>query len=200
MTTREAIVSKALQLFNEKGIEYTGMREIAGELQIRVSNITYYFPTKDDLVMELATNLQELNSNTIAGIPHESIRDLIFLYTQIFHNQYQYRCLLLSFVHLITQNPVMKKTYKATEEKRRKFISQFIGKLVASGYLKEEIKGQPTELLVSNIALLSRFWISESRVSYPDHKPEATIRHYIRLLENLLHQCATAKGKKELAV
>lgn len=46
MKTKERIVSKALELFNEHGIEYVGLRELAAHLGIRVSNITYYFPTK----------------------------------------------------------------------------------------------------------------------------------------------------------
>ena len=50
ITTEEKILAKALEMFNERGIEYVGMRELAATLNIRVSNITYYFPTKDDLV------------------------------------------------------------------------------------------------------------------------------------------------------
>ncbi len=53
LNTREIILDKALKMFNERGIEYVGLRELAGVLGIRVSNITYYFPTKDDLVYQL---------------------------------------------------------------------------------------------------------------------------------------------------
>ena len=53
MTTKEKILSKALEMFNDRGIEYVGLRELAAILAMRVSNITYYFPTKDDLVNQL---------------------------------------------------------------------------------------------------------------------------------------------------
>jgi len=48
MDTRKKILDKALEMFNERGIEYVGLRELASILDMRVSNITYYFPTKDD--------------------------------------------------------------------------------------------------------------------------------------------------------
>ena len=53
MKTEEKILSKALELFNARGIEYVGLRELAGILEMRVSNITYYFPTKDELFNRL---------------------------------------------------------------------------------------------------------------------------------------------------
>ncbi len=63
--TKERIVSKALEMFNERGIEYVGLRELASTLDMRVSNITYYFPTKDDLVNHLSLDFSELNSRVM---------------------------------------------------------------------------------------------------------------------------------------
>ena len=62
MNTREKILDKALEMFNERGIEYVGLRELAAILDIRVGNITYYFPTKDDLVYEISMGLNQANS------------------------------------------------------------------------------------------------------------------------------------------
>ncbi|RYZ50620.1 MAG: TetR/AcrR family transcriptional regulator, partial [Chitinophagaceae bacterium] len=43
LNTKDKIRDKALELFNERGIEYVGLRELAALLNIRVGNITYYF-------------------------------------------------------------------------------------------------------------------------------------------------------------
>ena len=40
MSTKEKLVSRALDLFNENGIEYVGMRELAADLNMRVGNVT----------------------------------------------------------------------------------------------------------------------------------------------------------------
>ena len=57
MNTRDKILDQSLKMFNERGIEYVGLRELAGILDIRVGNISYYFSTKDDLVYELSQEL-----------------------------------------------------------------------------------------------------------------------------------------------
>ena len=61
-STEEKIVQTALRMFNESGIEYVGMRELAGALKMRVGNLTYYFPTKDDLVNRISLDLAEENN------------------------------------------------------------------------------------------------------------------------------------------
>jgi AcrR family transcriptional regulator len=45
--TEEKILAKALEMFNERGVDSVGLRELAGILDMRVSNITYYFPTQE---------------------------------------------------------------------------------------------------------------------------------------------------------
>ena len=60
--TEKKIVETALKMFNESGIEYVGMRELAAALDMRIGNLTYYFPTKDDLVNRISLDLAEENN------------------------------------------------------------------------------------------------------------------------------------------
>ena len=52
-------------MFNHKGIDYVGVIELAATLEIIVSNITYYFPKKDDLVKQLSVYLKRLYSKSV---------------------------------------------------------------------------------------------------------------------------------------
>ena len=103
---QEFVLSKALEMFNEKGIEYVGLREIAARLNIRVSNITYYFPTKDDLVNQLTVKLSHLNSQTMADNKNLTLHSFLEMLEKVFMNQVQYRCIMLSIVHLMEQNNI----------------------------------------------------------------------------------------------
>jgi AcrR family transcriptional regulator len=49
-STREAIVSAALELFRERGFEGTTMRAVAERAGVSVGNAYYYFSSKDELV------------------------------------------------------------------------------------------------------------------------------------------------------
>ncbi|GAB3958540.1 hypothetical protein GCM10028805_53060 [Spirosoma harenae] len=193
--TREAkIVAKALEMFNERGIEYVGLRELAAALGIRVGNITYYFPTKDDLVNRLAQDLSSLNE----GIHLEEPLNLFsFLerFRLVFRHHVQYRCLLLSIVHLMDRNKVLSERYKETEKKRYSSIVANLIVLQESGYLTAEAD---LDFLVSVCTLTARFWISEASLSFRHLNETDQIRHYVTLLAKLVLPYATQKGKGEI--
>lgn|GEM_PF-6468068 len=50
MTTRENILACAEALFRERGYNGVSMRDIADSAGIRVGNLTYYYPRKEQLV------------------------------------------------------------------------------------------------------------------------------------------------------
>ena len=199
MNTRHKILDKALELFNERGIEYVGLRELAAVLDIRVSNITYYFPTKDDLVYALSLELSKTNAALI--VERESLTMLAFLQMlhQVFKNHVTFRCLLLSVVHLMKQNKHMAAAYKKTQSVRTTTIKSNLQALGQGGYLKITDETD-LEFLVSTISLISRFWISEAAVSFRSLSTEEQIRHYLLLITKLFVPYATAKAKKELHI
>ncbi|MFN8348730.1 MAG: TetR/AcrR family transcriptional regulator [Spirosomataceae bacterium] len=197
MKTQDKIVEKALELFNTKGIEYVGMRELAAELDIRVGNITYYFPTKDDLVFRLSLDLAELNSKTIVQKEDLTISTFLEMLKTVFENQTQYRCLLLSFVHLMEQNPFMAERYKLNEKTRFDTWKKNLAALEKNGCLILKSKSE-IDFLVSGIALISRFWISEATVSYRHLSIEAQIQHYLEMIARIIMPYASEKGMSEI--
>ena len=195
--TEERIVAKALEMFNEKGIEYVGMRELAASLGIRVSNITYYFPTKDDLVNRLSLDFSALNSRVIVANSATTMKSFLEMFHQVFLNHVTYRCLLLSFVHLMERNKPMALRYNTIQKKRHSTLMANLTMLVNRNYLKFRDEGDG-EILVSSIRLISRFWISDAAISLRQLNIDQQIRHYLIILVRLLSPYATSKGKKEL--
>ena len=195
--TKERIVSKALEMFNERGIEYVGLRELASTLDMRVSNITYYFPTKDDLVNRLSLDFSELNSRVMVENNEITLRSFLEVLRNVFNNHVTYRCLLLSFVHLMEQNKVIAARYKKTQGDRNATLTSNLTTLVKQGYLKIEDESA-IEILVSTIGLISRFWISEAAISFRHWTTDQQIRHYLMLIVKLLSPYATTKGNKDL--
>lgn len=196
MNTEEKILNKSLEMFNQRGIEYVGLREIAGVLDMRVSNITYYFPTKDDLVNRLSLELNQLNSAVVILNKDLTILGFMSMLEQVFYNHVQYRCLLLSFVHLMERNEIIADRYKKTQRNRNAALRANLDTLTQAGYLKFKDPAA-ADLLVSALALLIRFWVSEAAVSMQHLQPEDQIRHYLKLITHLMMPYATAKAKKE---
>ena len=199
MNTRGKILDQSLKMFNERGIEYVGLRELAAMLDIRVGNITYYFPTKDDLVYELSLELTKKNEAIIVTPKELTMRQFLDMMNLVFNNHMEFRCLFLSFVHLMEQNKVMAESYRKTQTRRSSTIKSNIAALAASGYLNVKDEAE-MDFLVSAFTLISRFWISEAAVSYKTLSPAAQIQHYLTLIAKLLIPYATKQGKKDIQI
>jgi AcrR family transcriptional regulator len=193
-STKDIIMEKALDLFNEKGIEYVGVREIANALQMRVGNITYYFPTKNDLVAALSQALADLNSKTIVAVEGLSMASFLAMYKSAFENHYTFRCLFISFVHLLQQNKTIARQYSKTQKIRFNTLSKNICELQENGYLKSTLTTAQIEYIVSSISLIVRFWLSEAKVTYPAAPKQQLFTHYLTLVTHQLKPYCTAKG------
>lgn len=198
MNRREKIRDKALELFNERGIEYVGLREIAAVLEMRVSNITYYFPTKDDLVYELSQELSKANSEIMQLGEEDGLIDFLEMLHRIFQNHVQFRGLLLSFVHVMEQNKRVAAAYKKTQTARSHTLLENLQLLVSSGFLKMN----ETEIqdLTGVLSIINRFWISEAAIAQKQSTPKQQIFHYLKIIIRLLMPYATAKGKRDVEV
>jgi AcrR family transcriptional regulator len=194
--TRNKILDKALEMFNERGIEYVGLRELAAILDMRVSNITYYFPTKDDLVFALSAELAKENSAVIKNVEHISILQFLEMLKKVYYNHLKFKGLLLSIVHTMKQNSMIRDAYKKTQTKRKSTIKSNLQILTGAGYLK--IEEENLDYLVSAISLISRFWISEAEVSLQHLNSDEQVRFYLILVTKLLLPYSTSKGKKEI--
>lgn len=197
MKTEEKIIAKALEMFNERSVEYVGIRELAATLGIRVSNITYYFPTKDDLVFRLVMDLTHLNSTLVHQETTQTLLSFLQTRRKTFQHQLQYRCLMLSFVQIMEQNKKVATRYETTQEERRTGLFDDLTALIQHGYFNERgVAG--LDFLIAVIALTSRFWISEAAVSYRHLSPEAQMNHYLSMIAQLLLPYVSQKGEKEI--
>jgi AcrR family transcriptional regulator len=195
--TRKKILDKALEMFNERGIEYVGLRELAAILAMRVSNITYYFPTKDDLVYALSLELREKNAEVIVERENLAMSAFLRMLQQVFQNHVTFRCLLLSVVHLMKQNKHMSGPYKDTQKVRSSTIYSNLKALERGGYLQPQDETE-IQFLVSGISLISRFWISEAAISFEELSTEEQVRHYLLLISQLLKPYSSAKAKEDI--
>ena len=194
--TEKKIVQTALEMFNKTGIEYVGMRELAAALGMRIGNLTYYFPTKDDLVNRLSLDLAEENNKTIVLIEPMTIKAFFEMLRQVFLNHIQYRCLMLSFVHIMERNALVAKRYSKIQSTRNQMWADNIQALQEGKYIL--VQKDEVDFLVSTIALIARFWISEAAISFKNQTPEQQQEHYIKMIARIFFPFATAKGKREL--
>jgi AcrR family transcriptional regulator len=199
LSTREKIIEKALYLFNRDGIEYVGVRELAKELDMKGGNITYYFPTKDDLVREIALSLSALDTYMISDGGSISIVDFLDYYYTVFSGQYKYRSFFLSLPHLLIQNKALAEVYHKNQEERIGKVKQQLEALSKHQYIRS-LNDIELQFFTETIIITGRFWIQDAVVDR--NIPEdgnTVITQYVGRLKNMLTILATPKGMAEIA-
>lgn len=66
--TRERILAVAQDLFTQRGYDKTSLRDIAERLEITKAALYYYFPRKEDILLELHLRLHTLGETIIAEL------------------------------------------------------------------------------------------------------------------------------------
>lgn len=180
---RERILSTALDLFNRYGIEYVGVREIAKALHMRPGHLTYYFPDKERIVLEIGQGLAAAND---AIYPNGEVRSLAVFFRRfkaLLFNHVRYRCLLTSITRALERDPQMRRGYAARQEQRMNDLRACFRSLVAAGELRRLTKVEEGHL-VASCSLISRGWVVEAVASGYD--PADRIPHYLGMLRMIV--------------
>jgi AcrR family transcriptional regulator len=197
---RELILDRAVELFNERGVEYVGIRELAKDLGLKGGNITYYFPTKDDLVVGVAERLRALNNATVRMPDEPSLSGYIAMIEQAFRNHYAYRGLFMSMPNMMKQNEKLAAGYVGTTElERRRVLREYLEALRSKGLLREDVTDGELNRAVSFMGLIARSWIGDASIAFRDRTPEWCMLHYRNIILDYLGSMATAKGRADLA-
>ncbi|MBD0258839.1 MAG: TetR family transcriptional regulator [Cytophagales bacterium] len=200
MKTRERILEKALEMMNEKGLENVSTYDIARALDIRQSNITYYFPTKSDIVNALGKRMiEEVDQPFEAVAPHAfSFRYFYRLVDRVMQVHQRYRFFMLNYAAIITADRELNEHFIRVLRTRPGQHAGIITLLDANGYLRGEemMPHNDTILYVENIVAI--YWVQEAAI-YHAHLPDAEKRrHYLKLFFQGFIPYLTPKGEAEL--
>lgn len=199
MNTKDKILEKSLELFNNQGVHNVGVRDIARALEISPGNMSYHFPKKEDVILALMEKMSEGNSICFEayGQKEPSLLSFIALYEAVFTNQFAYRGLLIGnteFEEVLKNRYVQKRTY----EKRINQLRNMVIGLRNKGLLYLAEPDQ--EMFLAFLAFFGRSWIHESFLFQQENASvKATIQRYINLLKWQLSLIATEEGKLQLA-
>ncbi|MCD6011246.1 MAG: TetR/AcrR family transcriptional regulator [Flavipsychrobacter sp.] len=186
-----------MELYNANGVEYVGMRELAAALGVKLGNITYYFPTKEDIIRGLSEQLSGLNTGIITDAPDLSVISFLTMLRKHCENQVQYKCLFISFVNLMKEYPSLSVKYKDIEKKRKGMTANCVQRLIENKYLKKDLS-ENVGLMESLFLLIMRFWVSEAEISLSALSDDKKIDHYLDMIAHILQPYATNKGLKEI--
>ncbi|MBP1167475.1 AcrR family transcriptional regulator [Chryseobacterium sp. PvR013] len=198
MKTKDKILSKALELYNDKGYNNITTRHIAAELNISAGNLHYHFRHSEDLIKilfsELTLKMDEL-LNQMKKTEDKTLDDLYqFTYStcRIF---YSYRFIFINFIDILNQNPDIKASYEGINFSRKEEFQQIFSDLQKSNIFQKDVPHFIIEGLVEQIFIIADNWLTHNRLILKLNQKEA-ILHYTILQMNLFYPILNKEQQK----
>ncbi len=198
MKTKDKILSKALELFNDKGYNNITTRHIAAELSISAGNLHYHFRHSEDIIKilfsELTLKMDEL-LNQMKKKEHKTLEDLFqftFSTSEIF---YSYRFIFINFIDILNQIPEIESRYKGINFNRKEEFQLIFSDLQKSHIFKKDIPHFVVDCLTEQIFIIADNWLTHNRLVLKLSSQEA-IQHYTLLQMNLFYPLLNKEQQK----
>lgn len=200
MKTRDKILMKALELMNVRGMDNVSTYDIARELNIRQSNITYYFATKSDIMHALGMQMVEEANALVGSIDPVSFSMETFyrLMEKTMKMHERYRFILMNYAAIVTVQKELQQYYNEVLTVRPGQMEVLLRSLDANGYVYlEDVLPRVVNLtLVLN--MVSIYWVQESAIYMEGKSDKHKRKHHITLVFEVLLPYLTPKGRAEL--
>ncbi len=194
--TRERILGKARELFNDDGYARTTTRDIARACEISQGNLTYHFPAKNDLVVSLFHELKSesdrsfdlMGSGDFGAI---EFREILYI---TFNLIYKYRFLFLEFSVIFREIPELVKEYQLLNKIRRAQFKELINVLVDTNLFAVTPDKKDRESLYELFNTYINFWSVDAQFNYRGDSRTAA-RYYAQVLLDALSLYMTDRGR-----
>lgn len=180
MKTKDRILHKSLELFNELGEPNVTTLLISDELNISPGNLYYHFKSKSDILSNLF-NWYEKEINSLLETADNSLEDTTidiedqwFFLHLIFEKIAKYRFLYQDIVHVLKHHENIQLRFNRIIAHKRRASSNILYNLRKQGYLKAN--DSEMDALCENIVLTATFWLNYVIVSQKGINEDALAR------------------------
>lgn len=198
MKTKDKILSKALELFNDKGYNNITTRHIAAELNISAGNLHYHFRHSEDIIKilfsDLTLKMDEL-LNHMKEKEHKTLEDLYqftFSTCEIF---YAYRFIFISFIDILNQIPEIESRYEGINFSRKEEFQLIFSDLQKSHIFQKDVPRFIVDCLTEQIFIIADNWLTHNRLILK-LSPKEAIQHYTLLQMNLFYPLLNKEQQK----
>lgn len=198
MKTKDKILSKALELFNEKGYNNITTRHIAADLNISAGNLHYHFRHSEDIIKilfsELTQKMDEL-LNQMKKLENKSLEDLYqFTYStcEIF---YFYRFIFINFIDILNKIPEIESRYEGINFSRKEEFQLIFSDLQKSNIFQKDVPHFIVDCLTEQIFIIADNWLTHNRLILK-LSPQEAIQHYTLLQMNLFYPLLNKEQQK----
>lgn len=196
---KDDILSVSLSLFNKHGIDGVKTRDIAEKAGISLGNLTYYYPTKNDIVLALCRQFIDRVDEELVDEPAPN--GLLYMYhlvKRVFLIQLEYRFILNArYAEIVASLPEVQRHYRNVLVTRLGYARQLYTQMVSEGLAEKALIANTVEL-VYMVNIIGLFWQQELAIYSPEMVDEEKVEYALAVLFQAYRPYLTAKGKKVL--
>lgn len=167
MNTRDKILDKALDLFNQKGTGEISTNHIAEACTISPGNLYYHFGNKQEIIRALFQRLYAIWDSGLS-LPAGRAPTLEDLQTAVATNYqiiWQYRFAYRELVALLRQDAELRAGFLAVRQRGYEGFHQLFRAFVAAGVFRQPSEAHAEEELMEVCWLISEFWLVSLEVN-----------------------------------
>ncbi|MEM6735987.1 MAG: helix-turn-helix domain-containing protein [Bacteroidota bacterium] len=191
METKNLIKNQSRMLFNQHGVRNITLRDVSKKLNKSYGNLTYHYPTKQDVILELHRDMNlEL---TKLQRPSDNLNLLAYflaLPAMSYSITLKYLFFSIDFTEIKRNfSDVYSEIYMSTETRRSKWLS-LLKKLKKQGYFNQNIKDDELNYIM--------FLSGSARTAYFQTLPASAYNEkaYCKMVNMLLKAYLSEAGIK----
>ncbi|MCT2562810.1 TetR/AcrR family transcriptional regulator [Chryseobacterium herbae] len=198
MKTKDKILSKALELFNEKGYNNITTRHIAADLNISAGNLHYHFKHSEDIIKILFSELilkMDVLMNDLRKIENKTLEDLYHFTFSTYEVFYSFRFIFMNFFDILKKIPVIESQYESINITRKDEFREIFEGFQKDHIFRSDIPDFILGSLTTQIFIIADNWLIHNSLSFKLNKDEA-VKHYALIQMNLFYPLLTEDQQK----
>jgi len=160
-STKEKIVSKAIEVFNKQGVKNTTSRDLADALGISRGNLSYHYKSKTELFKDVYRHIFETNEIEIMPQGLVTLTHFHELFKQMIDFQDQYRFFFLDIIEILRDYPNIGKRYRRRAHRRVDQARALINYYIGSGLFEPEPIPGIYDQLTNAVWMVRVFWLNQ---------------------------------------
>lgn len=181
---KESICDAAAQLFNEKGYDQVSMREIAKQAGTTIGNLTYYFPKKEDIVIQIVSELhadfQIYFDAKLSDI--DLLKDLILSFQKVEENERRFPFYFKNLNDLVKNSEYFKNKGFEFQIKLYHYYNACFSALQSAGIINKMFSDEEMNILSLSFTAQAASWLIECLPYYNEGLPKVPISRNLSVL------------------
>ena len=195
---KDDILAAALKLFNESGVDGVTTRDIASLAGMKLGNLTYYFPTKNEIVLSLVQEVTREVDEALAENSKKEAGNLLMQYYEqvriIFTMHIKYRFIVNKrYGEIISSLPEIQKHLQDFLKIRFDHWQHLNAELVKARFATKALVNR-SHAHSHLINILALYWHQEFLIYYPDLTEQQKIDKALAIFFEAYIPYLTPKG------